>query len=77
MYLIIDREYRIYQSPELSGYVRGQCKRGNLSVVRLYSDHSKDGLLAIRRSQKAEGMNLDGSYSEIQQWLPEFKVADH
>lgn len=35
LYLIVDREYRIYKSPVLSGYVRSQVRKGNLSVINL------------------------------------------
>lgn len=35
MYLIIDADYRIFQTKVLSGYVRSQARQGNLSVVNL------------------------------------------
>lgn len=59
MYLVIDREYRIYQTPVLSGYVRSQAHAGNLSVVNL---------------RTMEGMNLDRSWSGIQQLTKDFTI---
>ena len=59
MYLVIDKEYRIYQTQILSGYVRAQALKGNLSVVNLAS---------------MEGMNLDRSWSKIQDLTENFTV---
>jgi len=58
-YLVIDAQYRIYQTNVFSGYLRAQAKAGKLSIVRLL-----DG----------KGMNRDGSWSEIQEWDSSFKV---
>ena len=59
MYLVIDKEYRIYQTPVLSGYVRAQAHKGNLSVVNLAT---------------MEGMNLDRSWSKVQDLTENFTV---
>jgi hypothetical protein len=59
MYLVIDKEYRIYQTPILSGYVRAQAHEGNLSVVNLST---------------MQGMNLDRSWSDVQQLTENFTV---
>ena len=59
MYLVIDKEYRIFQSPILSRYVRAQAKDGNLSVVNI---------------NNMKGMNLDGSWSDIQTMTENFTV---
>lgn len=59
MYLVIDKEYRIYQTPILSGYVRAQAHEGNLSVVNLAA---------------MKGMNLDRSWSKIQDLTENFTV---
>ncbi len=58
-YLIIDEYYRIYQTKVLSGYIYTQAKKGNLSVVRL---------------RDMKGMNIDGSWSEINLWDSEAKL---
>lgn len=60
-YLIIDEQHRIYKATFLSGYVRSQAKQGNLSVVNLMD---------------TTGMNIDGSWSDIQEWDPSFKVDE-
>jgi len=62
MYLIIDEQYRIYQSGILSGYVRSQAKKGKLSVVNL---------------SNMEGINTDGSWSVIQDLPTGFKVESN
>jgi hypothetical protein len=59
MYLFIDKEYRIYQSPILSGYARAQAKQGKLSVVNL---------------NNMTGMNIDGSWSDIQAMTENFTI---
>ena len=51
MYLIIDRDYRISKSEVLSGRLRTDAKRGELSVVNL---------------KTMQGINIDGSWSDIQ-----------
>lgn len=68
MYLIIDKEYRIYKSDILSGYVRSQARKGNLSVVNL------------KTMQGINYQDFDSSpygseeLSDIQDWDPSFKV---
>lgn len=59
MYLVIDKEYRIYQTPILSGYVRNQAHLGNLSVVNL---------------NNMMGMNQDRSWSDIQPLTKNFTI---
>lgn len=50
MYLIIDRDYRIFQTDVLSDYIKLRVRLGKLSVVRL-SD--------------LKGMNIDGSWEKL------------
>ena len=59
MYLVIDKEYRIYQTQILSGYVRAQAHEGNLSVVNLTT---------------MEGINRDRSWSRVQDLTENFTV---
>jgi hypothetical protein len=61
MYLIIDEQYRIFQSPIMSGYVRAQAKAGKLSVVNLL---------------QMKGINLDGSWSAIQTLPDDFQIDE-
>ena len=59
-YLIIDRQYRIYYCRYISGYVRAQAKKGNLSIVNL---------------NNMTGININGSdWSDVQEWVQEFRV---
>lgn len=54
MYLIIDRDYRLYQNKIFTGYMRAQVKKGNLSVVNI---------------RTMEGMNIDGwTMEKIDDW---------
>jgi len=65
-YLIIDAEYRIYQSAILTGYIRSQARKGNLSIVDLKVMKGLNA--ACSEEDKKE------TWSPIQEWLPEFKV---
>ena len=51
-YLIIDEDYKISKSDALSGRLRSQCKNGEISIVNL---------------EALEGMNIDGTWSKIQE----------
>ncbi len=51
MYLFIDEDYRISKSPILSGRNRALAKQGELSIVNL---------------RTMQGINIDGSWSDIQ-----------
>ena len=53
MYLIIDAQYRISKTPVLSGYLRTQLKKGNVSVIRL---------------DRLQGMNIDGTWEDLPEW---------
>lgn len=60
MYLIIDEQHRIYRTNKLTKYVKKQTKKGNLSVINI-----KDMI----------GMNIDGTWSEIQKWDGSYTVS--
>lgn len=51
MYLIIDEDYKISKSEVLSGKLRAACKRGEVSIVNV---------------RTMQGMDIDGSWSDIQ-----------
>lgn len=59
-YLIIDRQYRVFRSAFISGYVMTQARKGNLSILHPWT---------------MEGINLDGTWSHIQ-WLPDDFTID-
>lgn len=61
MYLFIDEQYRIYKSPILSGKNRQLVKQGKLSCVALST---------------MQGMNIDGSFSDIQAMPENFEVDE-
>ena len=69
MYIFIDRDYKISQSPILSGRNAVAVRRGQLSVVQVRP------VSPGSRELKVVGMNLpespeekrDGEWSEIQQ----------
>ena len=72
-YLIIDKEYRIYKSPVLSGYVRSQVRRGDLSVISL-SRLKGMNCLKLHSEGGLQGDYGENEWSDIQE-LPEgFKV---
>jgi hypothetical protein len=58
-YLVIDEQYRIYQTDIFSGYLRTQVKKGKLSVVNL---------------QSMQGMDRDGRMEDIQEWEQGYRV---
>lgn len=66
-YLIIDKDYKIYQANFISCYLRSQCRKGNCSIVNV---------------KTMEGMNNStyqkslGEYSKIQDWNSNFKVGE-
>jgi hypothetical protein len=61
-YLIFDKDYGIYTSPFVSGYLRAQCKRGNLSIIN---------------TRNLTGMNIDGHWVDLPIWEhPIQKVAE-
>jgi len=66
MYLIIDEQYRIYKSNILSGYVRQQARKGNLSVVNLTT------MQGINIAEKP--YNIGPEWSDIQSLPEEFEV---
>lgn len=52
-YLIIKSDYSVSQSKILSGYLRAQCKRGNISIID---------------TRRMRGMNLDGTWSDVNEF---------
>lgn len=58
MYLFIDEQYRIYKSPVLNGKNRQLVKQGKLSCVALPT---------------MQGMNIDGTFSDIQDMPQDFE----
>lgn len=67
MFLIIDEEYRVYKSPILSGYVRGQVKKSKLSVIDL---RTMKGL--VPSSETGDGL----AWEDVQDVPLGFKVDD-
>lgn len=61
MYLFIDEQYRIYKAPILSGKNRLLVKQGKLSAVHLST---------------MQGMNIDGSFSDIQEMPEDFESEE-
>lgn len=59
MYLFIDEQYRIYKAPFLSGKNRQLVKQGKLSCVALST---------------MQGMNIDGTFSDIQDMPDDFEA---
>lgn len=64
-YLIIDKQYRIFHSDRLTGYLHTQCRRGNLSIVNL---KTMKGL-----NLACSSLDAQETWSDIQEWLPEFR----
>jgi hypothetical protein len=52
-YIVIDNEYCIYKTDVLTGKLRSKCKQGDISIIQVSS---------------LKGMNLDGTWSDINEW---------
>lgn len=58
-FLIVDEQYRVYVTSTISGYVRAQVKKGNLTLIN---------------TATMQGMDMEGTWSDIQPWLPSFRI---
>ncbi len=66
MYLIIDRQYRVYQKDILSGKIRRIAKDGELSVINLKT------MEGINRSESPEGKREE--WSKVQELPDGFEI---
>jgi len=53
MYILIDDQFRVYQTPEVTEYQWLQATNGNLSILDL---------------DDMTGLNVDGTWDDIQEW---------
>lgn len=66
MYIIIDKEHRIFQTRMLTAATRAACDRGEISVVHINLEQ-----LRIRGRNLPENYELyGGEWSDIQHWEP-------
>lgn len=66
MYIIIDKDYRIFQTRMLTAATRAACDRGEISVVHINLEQ-----LRIRGRNLPENYELyGGEWSDIQHWAP-------
>ena len=66
MYLIIDKQYRVYQSHGMDSNVRSLCRQGKVSVINL----------TTMQGMNSERAQLNGlkEYSDVQGLPPDFKA---
>ncbi len=66
MYIIIDKDHRIFQTRMLTAATRAACDRGEISVVHINLEQ-----LRIRGRNLPENYELyGGEWSDIQHWAP-------
>lgn len=65
-YLIIDKQYRIFHTNILTGYLHSQCRRGSLSIVNLAT------MKGLNRA--CSDIDAKETWSNIQELGSEFKV---
>lgn len=66
MYIIIDKDHRIFQTRMLTAATRAACDRGEISIVHINLEQ-----LRIRGRNLPENYELyGGEWSDIQHWAP-------
>ena len=64
MYLVIDEQYRLYKTPIISGALRAECRKGDVSIVNL---DTMQGL--------AQGDDGYDEWQDIQDWMTAMRVT--
>jgi len=57
-FIIVDKQYRIFQSANLSDYLMAEASAGNISIIDTYM---------------GTGVDLGGGHSKLQDWSSEWE----
>ncbi len=75
MFLIIDEDYKIYKAPVLSGYVRSEARKGNLSVIDIRRMKGMN-CLKLHSENGFQGDFGENEWSDIQLLPRGFKIDE-
>ena len=72
MYIIIDEEYRVYQSDVLTGRVRSWGRRGKISIIEVSKRVGMQALKLKGINRADHQVKFGGEWSEIQRLPSDF-----